>query len=382
MTKAKFSANLAVLIIIILPFLGCVSPAPVSPSSTPATPTSAFDPSQTQLSVEIDEYMTALVEQNQFSGSLLVAKDGKVLLSKGYGMANWEWQAPNTPQTKFRLGSITKQFTAMAILQLQAQGALNVQDPICPYIQDCPEAWQPVTIHHLLTHTSGIPNFTASSGYAELKKQFTTPSKLIEQFRNLPIDFTPGERWRYSNSGYIVLGYIIEQVSGLSYATFLQNNIFEPLQMADTGYEDNHRAILHHATGYLSPGLNAEYIDMSVPYAAGGLYSTVEDIFLWDQALYAGKLLPLSLQDEMFTPFVPIPAERSAVSVASYGYGWRIGEQFDRLWVAHGGGIEGFAAIFDRYPDDKVAIIVLSNFENARVGDIALDIAQMNFETR
>jgi CubicO group peptidase (beta-lactamase class C family) len=273
----------------------------------------------------------------------------------------------------------------MAVLQLQQQGKLDVQDPICQYIQDCPEAWQPITIHHLLTHSSGIRNFTVSSSYAEFKKQSTTPINTVEQFRNLPLDFVPGERWRYSNSGYIVLGYIIEKVSGQPYAVFLQDDIFEPLQMTDTGYDDNHRVIMHRASGYSNTAANADYIDMSVPYAAGGLYSTVEDLFLWDQALYTGELIPISLQSQMFMPFVPIPVDARARigsspdAQTSYGYGWRIDKQFGQLWISHGGGIEGFATEFDRYPDDKVAIIVLSNLESARVGDIASEIARMIF---
>lgn len=392
---SRFSQFLAKLAIILLAS-GCGPPTQVPPSM-PVTPTSTTPPAaapsssqtaETQLYLDIDGFMAALVEQDQFSGSLLVAKDGKVLISKGYGMANIEVEVPNTPQTKFRLGSVTKQFTAMAILQLQQQGKLNVQDPICRYIQDCPEAWQPITIHHLLTHTSGIHNFTTSSSYAELKKQSTSVIKIVEQFRDLPLDFVPGERWSYSNSGYIVLGHIIEEVSGQPYAIFLQNNIFEPLQMADTGYDDNRKVITHRAAGYSNTTVNADYIDMSIPYAAGGLYSTVEDVFLWEQALYTGKLIPLSPQNQMFTPFVPIPVDARATmglspnTGESYGYGWRIGKQFDRLWIAHGGGIEGFAAKFDRYPDDKVTIIVLSNLESARAGDIALEIARMIFAAR
>lgn len=152
--------------------------------------------------------------------------------------------------------------------------------------------------------------------------------------------------------------------------------------MADTGYDDNRRLTTHRAVGYSEPTVGADYIDMSVPYAAGGLYSAVEDVFLWDQALYAGKLMSFSLQNEMFTPFVSIPVDRMKVSNVSYGYGWRIGVQFDRLWIAHGGGIDGFATIFDRYPDDKIAIIALSNLESARVGDIALEIARMVFAAK
>lgn len=394
MPPTKFSQFLVRLTIILLTS-GCVSPTPGPPPRLSVTPTATTQPTtaptpsqttQTQLVLNIDEFVTALVEQEQFSGSLLVARDGQVLISKGYGLANVELEVPNTPGTKFRLGSMTKQFTALAILQLQQQGKLNVQDPICQYIQGCPQAWQLTTLHHLLTHTSGVPNFTFFSNYAEFKKLPATPLKLIEQFRDVRLEFEPGERWRYSNSGYIVLGYIIEEVSGQSYASFLHDNIFKPLQMSDTGYADSRMIITQRAAGYSAPGVNADYIDMSVPYAAGGLYSTVEDLFVWDQALYTSKLIPFTLQKEMFTPFEPIPVDAreklSSQAEVSYGYGWRIGKQFDRQWVAHGGSIDGFAATFDRYPDDKVAIIVLSNLESAQVGNIALNIAQMIFGER
>lgn len=371
---------------------GCVSAAPPVPDTLPVTPTSTTLPTaspgsspttQTQLPVKIDEFMTGLVEHDRFSGALLVAQGGKVLLSKGYGMANRELGMPNTPQTKFRVGSITKQFTALAILHLEQQGKLNVQDPICRYIPDCPKAWQPITIHHLLTHTSGIPNFTEFAGYQEFKKQLTSPVEIINLFRDQPLDFVPGEGWNYSNSGYIVLGYIIERVSGRSYAVFLQHNIFEPLRMVDTGYDDNRATITQRAIGYATATINADYIDMSVPYAAGGLYSTVQDLFLWDRALYPNSLIPISLQNEMFTPFVTIPVigrEGLSNAGASYAYGWRIGKKFNRLWIAHGGGIDGFSAKLDRYPDDNVTIILLSNLENAMVGDYAVDIARMIFE--
>jgi CubicO group peptidase (beta-lactamase class C family) len=326
------------------------------------------------LASQIDDMLTKLAEQDLFSGSVLVAKDGEVLISKGYGMANIELEAPNTPQTKFRIGSITKQFTAMAILQLQQEGKLNVNDPICQYIEDCPEAWEPVTIRQLLTHTSGIYNFTNASSYPDFKMQHASPAEIIEQFRDLPLDFPPGETWSYSNSGYILLGYIIEDISGQSYAGFLKDNIFEPLQMADTGYDNNGDVIKNRASGYSSKRTNADYIDMSVVHAAGGLYSTVEDLFLWDQALYTDTLIPTPLREEMFTPLVQIPDTE-----VSYGYGWLIDTQLNHKRISHSGGIEGFVTEIDRYPNDEVVIIVLSNLERALPDAIALGIAKVMF---
>jgi CubicO group peptidase (beta-lactamase class C family) len=382
MTPIKFYQFLAILITILL-VSGCVSPTSATPTTAPTTPTItviptvAPTPTQTaedKLASRIGNFLNALVEQDRYSGSILVAKDGKVVISQGYGMANLEHEVPNMPQTKFRLGSITKQFTAMAILQLQQQGKLNVQDPICQYIFHCPAAWQPIRIHHLLTHTSGIHDFTVASGYTEFKKQFSTPNDIIDRFRDLPLDFAPGEVWSYSNSGYIVLGSIIEKVSQMSYALFLQLNIFEPLGMANTGYDRNLSIIKDHAQGYSNSTSNADYIDMSVPYAAGGLYSTVEDLFLWDQALYTDKLVSLSLRDEMFTPFIPIPG-----SETSYGYGWVIGKQSNHQWISHAGGIEGFYTEIDRYPKEKVAIILLSNRADSDVAAISSEIRRIVF---
>lgn len=379
MTPTKFSQFLVTLTIIFL-VSSCVSPAQVPPTAPPTAttlPTVAPTPTQAaeaQLASQIDEFVTDLVKQDRFMGSILVARDGKVLLSKGYGMANLELDVPNTPQTKFRLASVTKQFTAMAILLLQQQGKLNVQDPICKYIQDCPEAWQPITIHHLLTHTSGIHEYLDTPNFEDFQKKSVSPIQIIDRFRDLPLDFVPGQSWSYSNSGYALLGYIIEKVSGQPYAIFLKHNIFEPLQMADTGYDNNRMVLKNRAAGYSSQYANAEYIDMSVPYAAGGLFSTVEDLFLWDQALYTDKLISKPLRDEMFAPQVKIPD-----SEFSYGYGWIVGMPFSHQYVYHGGMINGFLSEIDRYPEDKVSVIILSNREDAAVADITLGIARMIF---
>ena len=384
MTVTRFSQFLAILAITLLA-TSCVSPTSAPPTLAPISPTTA--PTQTptaeaQLTSQIDDFITALAKQDRFSGSILVAKEGQVLISKGYGMANLELDVPNTPQTKFRIGSITKQFTAMAILQLQQQGKLNVQDPICQYIRDCPQAWQPITIHHLLTHTSGIKDYTSFPNFSDFGKQSMSPIELIELFRDLPLEFTPGESWNYSNSGYILLGYIIEAVSGEPYGIFLLKNIFIPLQMEDTGYDNNHTILKNRADGYFSSTANADYFDQSVAYAAGGLYSTVEDLFRWDQALYTDVLIPQALRVEMFTPFSPIPVSPSDAipdGDISYGYGWRIGTQLGHPWTFHTGTGYGFHNLINRYPDDKVFIVLLGNRESAVLGDISREIAQMVF---
>jgi CubicO group peptidase (beta-lactamase class C family) len=321
------------------------------------------------LSAKVDEYVNGLVKANQFSGSILVARDGKVLVSKGYGMANLEDETPNTPQTRFRLGSITKQFTATAIMMLEERGKLSVQDSICKYVTDCPQAWQQVTIRHLLSHTSGVPNFTSFPDYAKTMTQPATVDSLIARFKDKPLDFQPGERWSYSNSGYILLGHVIEKLSGKSYEAFLQENIFDPLKMTSTGYDSPARVIKHRAAGYITRGnvlINAPYLDMTIPHAAGALYSTVEDLYLWDQALYTEKLISKKSFDAMFTPVKN-----------DYGYGWGIGKQYGLTRIAHGGGINGFVTYISRYPEAKAVVIVLSNFAQANTQGIATALAKM-----
>ena len=290
------------------------------------------------------------------SGAVLLAHKGDVLLSQGYGLADREQKIPNTAQTRYRIASITKQFTAMAILILQAQGKLDVQDPICEYIPGCPAAWEAITIDHLLTHASGIPDYIEMNEYLSRRATPSTPEQIIALFKDLPLDFQPGENWSYTDSGYVILGSIIEQVSGQSYETFLQQSIFTPLNMGDTGYDHNSNGV--------SVGYRDKYSTLPVEfyegYAGGGLYSTVEDLYKWDQALYTEQLLPQAQLKQMFVSHAAIPDSGGW----AYGYGWLIGEEQGRTLIAHTGGIEGFASIIARYPDDQITIIILINQED------------------
>ena len=201
----------------------------------------------------MDEVVRSYVNAKQFMGSVLVARDGKVILSKGYGSANLEWGVPNSPSAKFRLGSITKQFTAACILLLEERGKLKVEDPVKKYMPDAPAAWDKITIFNLLTHTSGIPSFTGFPDYHSMEAIPATPEQLVARFRDKPLEFQPGEKWNYSNSGYVLLGYLIEKISQQSYSQFVQENIFNPLGMKDSGYDSNTAIIVHRASGY-SPG--------------------------------------------------------------------------------------------------------------------------------
>ena len=328
-------------------------------------------PSAAEIRTKVDEYMNAAMAVNGFSGSILVAQNGEPVVNKGYGMANIELAVPNTSQTVFRLGSVTKQFTAMAIMILQERGKLRVSDPVCQYLTDCPAAWQPLTIRHLLTHTSGIPNYTNFPDFARMAVLPTSSADMIGMLRDKPLEFAPGEKFAYSNSGYYVLGMIIERVSGKTYADFLQANIFTPLAMNHTGYDNSSTILRNRAAGYARQAgetVNAAYMDMTIPFAAGALYSTTEDLLRWDQALYKDTLVAQKSLDEMFTP-----------DKGGYAYGWSIGKRFDRQVIAHGGGIYGFATEIARFPADRVTVIVLSNVEGAAAGPIANDLAAVVF---
>jgi len=345
----------------ILLLVAACTPQPPKATSIPLTPTSTAIPPE--LISEIDALLANMAEQSLLSGSVLIARQGDVLLSKGYGLADREQNISNTAQTRYRLGSITKQFTAMAILILAAQGKLTVEDPICNYLADCPSSWKAITVDQLLTHTSGIPEYVILPDFRKTQGTPSSPEQIIARFKDLPLAFQPGEKWIYSNSGYIVLGYIIERASGQSYEEFLKQFIFNPLNLHDTGYDHNSNGL---AVGYpnqYSP-LSADFIDMSIPYAAGALYSTVEDLYRWEQALSTEQLIPQTYLDQMFAPHAAIPNNAGG---EAYGYGWFIGTERGRRIIYHAGGINGFAAIIARYPDEQITLIVLTNVENQPV---------------
>src|SRR5246500_1811243 len=215
-------------------------------------------PCVAQDAARIDQIVQSYVAKHQFMGTVLVARGNQVIHSKGYGSANLEWDIPNSPSTKFRLGSITKQFTAASILLLEERGKLSVNDPVKKYLPDAPAAWDGITIFHLLTHTSGIPNFTSFPDYPKFEPFATTGAELVARFRDKPLDFQPGEKWSYSNSGYVLLTYLIEKTSDESYEKFIQDNIFIPLGMNDSGYDSNTRVIANRASGYVYSHNNFE----------------------------------------------------------------------------------------------------------------------------
>jgi CubicO group peptidase (beta-lactamase class C family) len=323
-----------------------------------------------QDTARMDQIVQSYATNNSFMGSVLVARDSKVLFSKGYGSANLEWKVPNAPDTKFRLGSVTKQFTAASILLLEERGKLSVTDPVKKYVPDAPAAWDKITIFHLLTHTSGIPNFTSFPDYAKLEPFATTAEQVVGRFRDKPLDFQPGEKWSYSNSGYVLLTYLIEKITGGSYKTFVQENIFTPLGMKDSGYDSNSAIIPHRASGYTLVNNqleNAGFVHMSVPQGAGALYSTTEDLLKWEQGLFGGKVLQAASLQKMTTPFKD-----------NYAFGLEVKTVGGHKLIDHGGGIQGFNTELAYYPDDKLTVVALGNVNGGAPGEIATKLAALS----
>ncbi len=317
----------------------------------------------------IEQVIRTYVENRQFMGSVLVARGDRVLLSKGYGSADLEWGIPNSPATKFRLGSVTKQFTAAAILLLEERGKLSIHDPVSKHLPGTPATWRKVAIFHLLTHTSGIPSFTSFPDYENRKSFASSAQELVARFRAKPLEFEPGQKWNYSNSGYVLLGYLIEKITGGSYEKFVRENIFTPLGMLDSGYDSNSAILPRRASGYVR-GKNgfehAGFIHMSIPHAAGALYSTTEDLLKWEQGLFGGKLLTAASLKKMTTPFK-----------GNYALGLCVETTGGRTLIEHDGGIEGFNTKLAYYPDSKLTIAVLSNVNGSAPDDIGRKLAAL-----
>ncbi len=329
---------------------------------------------------KIDELMTLYHQYRQFNGSVLVAEQGKVIFKKGYGFANMEWQIPNQPDTKFRLGSITKQFTSMLIMQLVERGQIQLDGKLSDYLPYYrKDTGEKVTIHHLLTHTSGIPSYTSLPGFFQDVSRDPYPvEEFVKKFCSSDLEFEPGSSYRYNNSGYFLLGAIIEQVTGKKYEQALKENIFEPLDMSNSGYDHHEEIIPKRASGYekrFADYVNAAYLDMSLPFAAGALYSTVEDLYLWDQALYTEKLLSQKYKEMMFTPFLN-----------NYAYGWGVrktaleGYTDSLTTMAHGGGINGFSTLITRLTDDRNLIVLLNNTGGTNLGEMTQAIVNILYD--
>jgi CubicO group peptidase (beta-lactamase class C family) len=291
----------------------------------------------------IDELVSKAYPADGPGASVVVIKEGRTLLRKGYGMADVELGVRVEPDMVFRLGSITKQFTAVAILMLAEQGKLSLADDVTKFFPDFPTKGRAVTVEHLLTHTSGIKSYTSIPAWRAMWRKDMTVAELIDLFKNEPADFEPGAQWAYNNSGYILLGAIIEKLSGMTYEQFLQKNVFEPLGMKHTFYGSAARVIPRRVPGYTmsEDGLrNAEYLSMTQPYAAGSLLSTVDDLALWDTALYTDKLVKQASLQKAWTPYVLKDG-----GTTNYGFGWSKLQYDGRTLIEHGGGIHGFSTV-------------------------------------
>jgi CubicO group peptidase (beta-lactamase class C family) len=298
------------------------------------------------------------VDAQMFMGSVLVAKEGEIIFSKSYGMADVEWNIPNSPTTRFNIASMTKQFTAASVLLLEDRGKLKTDDSVRKYLTDAPASWDKITIYHLLTHTSGISGDAA-------KYEPGTPDKLA--FNNKPLDFQPGDQWAYTNLGYIVLGYLIERISGQTYEEFVRENLFKPLGMNDSGLLSFVSILPRRASGYWpgSDGLeNADRPDARIGFSSGSLYSSTEDLLRWEERLFGGKVLsPASLR-KMTTPFKN-----------DYACGLYVHRVNGRLVIEHDGNNVGFNSDMAYYPEHRIAVIVLANLNGTVTGEMTKALA-------
>jgi CubicO group peptidase (beta-lactamase class C family) len=315
---------------------------------------------------KIDQLMTLHAKYDQFNGAVLVADNGKVIYKKGFGLANMEWNIPNAPDTKFRLGSITKQFTATLILQLVEQGKIKLDGKLIDYLPDYrKDTGEKVTIHHLLSHTSGIPSYTALPGFAQnISRNPFTVDDFVKKYTSGDLEFEPGTKFAYNNSGYFLLGAIIEKVTGKPYEQVVKENIFDPIGMKNSGYDHWGTIISKRATGYTKSPAGydtAPYLDMSIPYAAGSLYSTVEDLYLWDQAMYGDKILSAKSKELMLKPNLNDYAYGLFIRTATLGP-----NKLAVPTVFHNGGINGFNTSMLRIPGEKRLIVLLDNAEHGQ----------------
>jgi CubicO group peptidase (beta-lactamase class C family) len=322
---------------------------------------------------KIDKYIASEYKEDAPGVSILVAKDGKAIYSKGFGMANLENKVSNSSNSVFEIGSITKQFTAVAILMLEEQGKLSVQDEITKYIPDYPTQGKTITIHHLLNHTSGIKSYTNMISFLDLARTDMTPTELIEKFKNEPMEFDPGTDFNYNNSGYILLGYIIEVASGKSYEAFIQENIFDKIGMSNSYYGSMIRVIPNRARGYAQnqDGYeNARYLSMTLPYAAGSIMSTTQDLLKWQNAISSNKLIKRSSLEKAING-----SKLTNGDSLDYGYGWISGKLRSSKTIEHSGGIFGYSSNGIFLPDENIYVIGLSNCECGDVNTLTKNIA-------
>lgn len=327
---------------------------------------------------ELDKLMQGFADIKQFNGTVLVSKGDDIIFEKAYGYANFEWDIKNTIDTKYRIASVTKPFTAMLIMQLVQEGKIKLDAPITQYLKDYrKDTGDKITIHHLLNHTSGIPDFLRLREIREISgKNPYSVGEFVTKFCSEDLDFSPGTQWRYSNSGYTILGHIMEAITGKTYAELLQNRIFTPLEMKNSGYDFHHTVKKKKASGYektFKGFEHAEFHDMDIPYAAGAIYSTTHDLMRWERALSSEKLLKKSLMDKMY----------QTSPHRNYSYGWFIDdiptEKYGRQLtnISHAGMIQGFNSYVSRYIEDQYLIVILNNTGGAPMRSMTAGITNI-----
>jgi CubicO group peptidase (beta-lactamase class C family) len=300
----------------------------------------------------IENYLQAQANFYEFSGTVLVSQKGKVIYKKAFGLANREWNIPNTVDTKFMIGSLTKQFTAAAILQLVEKGLLNLNDPLSKFFPGYPQG-DMVTVHMLLSHTSGIKGYTDMPQFASVDKLSFSKDSVIAFFKNEPYDFTPGTKYKYSNSNYFLLGCIIEKVSGQPYQSYVKENLFRRAGLQSTGLNQLDSILPNRASPYVkSPQgwKNAAYVSMEFPFSAGAIFSTVDDLLQWNTALHGGKIISPAMLAKMTTPYL-----------GKYGYGLHIDSLGNHKHIGHTGSIQGFVSSIEWYPQDETCVVILTN---------------------
>lgn len=337
---------------------------------TGLAPATALARADRKFSEQAEALLTDYVQGELFTGTVLVARNGHPIFRKGYGEANREWMIPNTVDTRYRIGSITKQFTSAAILRMVDDHKLGLDDPIKEYLPGLPLSWEQATIRQLLSHTSGIPSHTSlDDSDTKLWPVKHTPQQLIDMLKDLPLNYEHGTKFRYNNMGYVLLGRVIETVSGMSYPDYLEQKLLMPLKLRNSGYDEGREVVDRLAQDY-SDGTDkvqkGKLVNMSNAYAAGAMYSTVDDLFAWQQMLMNGKVLS--------------PASLTAM-LTNGGYhnglGWFIRDRLSRKLYEHGGSIGGYSSMLAYYPDDKVTVIILSNYGDEVVSKISDELARL-----
>lgn len=329
---------------------------------------------QNKSTTEFDKILSAQFKADGPGCAALIMNNGQVVYRKAFGKANLELNVPMKSEMIFRIGSITKQFTAVAILQLEEQGKLSLQDEITKFIPDYPTHGYKITVEHLLTHTSGIKSYTGMKEFTtNVMRKDMTPKELIDFFKDQPMDFEPGTKYLYNNSGYALLGYIIEQVSGESYAQYLENHIFKPLGLKNTSYDNSTNIVKNRVPGYSktdSAFTNTAYISMTLPFAAGSLLSTVDDLYSWTKGVRSGKIIKPQTFQKALEPY-----KLKDGSSTGYGYGLEVGEIFGSQAIWHNGGINGFLTMGIYLPKEDLFVAVFSNCDGNSPDNAAFKMA-------